>query len=69
LIKFCGHYLLVVNQENKVEKRLVTLGQRLNGMTVISKGIKADDKVIINGLQKARPGSVVNPQTASATAG
>jgi RND family efflux transporter MFP subunit len=64
-----GHYLLVVNQENKVEKRLVTLGQRLNGMTVISKGIKADDKVIINGLQKARPGSVVNPQTASATAG
>lgn len=64
-----GHYLLVVNQENKVEKRLVTLGQHLDGMVVISKGIKAGDKVIINGLQKARPGSVVNPTTASATAG
>jgi hypothetical protein len=38
-------------------------------MVVISKGIKAGDKVIINGLQKARPGSVVNPTTASATAG
>ncbi|MDF1584507.1 MAG: efflux RND transporter periplasmic adaptor subunit [Methyloprofundus sp.] len=64
-----GRYLLVVNQENKVEKHLVSLGQRLNGMVVISKGIKADDKVIINGLQKARPGSVVNPTTATATAG
>jgi len=64
-----GRFVLVVNQENKVEKRLVTLGQHLDGMVVISKGIKADDKVIINGLQKARPGSVVNPTTATAKAG
>ncbi|WP_428354616.1 efflux RND transporter periplasmic adaptor subunit [Methyloprofundus sp.] len=63
-----GQYLLVVNKENKVEKRLVTLGQRLDGRVVIEQGIKANDKVIINGLQKARPGSVVNPQTDS-TAG
>ena len=63
-----GRYVLVVNQENKVEKRPVTLGQRLDGMVVIKKGLKAEDNVIINGLQKARPGNVVNPQTAS-TAG
>ncbi|MCK5355099.1 MAG: efflux RND transporter periplasmic adaptor subunit [Methyloprofundus sp.] len=61
-----GRYLLVVNKENKVEKRPVILGQNLNGMIVIKEGIKADDKVIINGLQKARPGSVVNPKTATA---
>ena len=60
-----GHYLLFVNKENKVEKRLVTLGQRINGMVVIKKGLNAEDKVIINGLQKARPGSLVNPKTAS----
>lgn len=63
-----GQYLLVVNKENKVEKRLVTLGQRIDGMVVIKQGIKADDKVIINGLQRARPGSVVTPQ-ADSTAG
>lgn len=63
-----GRYLLVVNKENKVEKRPVILGQNLDGMVVIVQGIMADDRVIINGLQKARPGSVVNPQTDS-TAG
>jgi len=63
-----GRYLLVVDKENKVEKRLVTLGQHLDGMVVIKEGIKAEDRVIINGLQKARPGSLVNPQSDS-TAG
>ncbi|NOQ14221.1 MAG: efflux RND transporter periplasmic adaptor subunit, partial [Methyloprofundus sp.] len=61
-----GRYLLVVNKENKVEKRPVTIGQKIKGMIVIKEGIKADDQVIINGLQKARPGSVVNPKTATA---
>jgi multidrug efflux pump subunit AcrA (membrane-fusion protein) len=60
-----GHYLLLVNKENKVEKRLVSPGQRINGMVVIKKGLTAEDKVIINGLQKARPGSLVNPKTTS----
>ena len=64
-----GHYLLVVNQKNKVEKRQVTVGQRSEGMIVIKKGVIAEDKVIINGLQKARPGSVVKPLGASSTAG
>ncbi len=62
-----GRYVLVVNKKNKVEKRPVTLGQHLDGMVVIKQGITADDKVIINGLQKARPGSVVNPQADSTT--
>ncbi|NOR80639.1 MAG: efflux RND transporter periplasmic adaptor subunit [Methyloprofundus sp.] len=62
-----GRYVLVVDKENKVEKRLVTLGQHLEGMVVIKEGIKAEDKVIINGLQKARPGSLVNPKTDSTT--
>jgi RND family efflux transporter MFP subunit len=64
-----GHYLLVINPKNKVEKRQVTVGQRSEGMIVIKKGLIAEDKVIINGLQKARPGRVVKPQTASSTAG
>jgi len=61
-----GRYLLAVNKDNKVEKRPVVLGQNLNGMIVIKEGITADDKIIINGLQRARPGSLVNPKTATA---
>ncbi len=61
-----GRYVLVVNEDNKVEKRPVTLGQNIGGMMVITEGIKASDRVIINGLQKARPGSLVNSQPATA---
>ncbi|RLA17571.1 MAG: efflux transporter periplasmic adaptor subunit [Gammaproteobacteria bacterium] len=60
-----GRYLLIVDKDNKVEKRPVTLGQHIDGMVVVKHGVNAEDKVIIKGLQKARPGSVVNPQTAS----
>lgn len=61
-----GQYVLIVTQDNKVEKRPVALGQKIEGMVVIKEGIKAADKVIIKGLQKARPGSLVNPKTATA---
>ena len=63
-----GRFVLVVGAENKVEKRSVVLGQRIKGQVVIKQGIKATDKVIIKGLQKARPGSIVNPQSAAITA-
>jgi len=61
-----GRFVLIVNQENKVEKRPISLGQNLDGMVVITSGIKVDDRIIVNGLQKARPGSVVNPKSATA---
>jgi len=64
-----GRYVLVVNQENKVEKRPVSLGQKVKTQVVIKKGIKATDKIIVNGLQRARPGSVVNPKMSASTAG
>lgn len=64
-----GRFVLIVDKKNKVEKRRVVLGQRIEGQVVIKEGIKATDKIIINGLQKARPGSIVNPQNAAITAG
>ncbi len=57
-----GEYVLVANSENVVEKRPVVSGQVVDGMKVIKKGITADDRIIINGLQRARPGGKVNPQ-------
>jgi len=60
-----GRYLLIIDKENKVEKRPITIGQRIEHRIVIKKGLKASDTVIINGLQRARPGSIVNPQSAT----
>lgn len=57
-----GTYLLLVNHEQKVEKRAIVAGQTINGKRVIEKGLQAGDKVIVNGLQRARPGAKVQPQ-------
>lgn len=58
-----GQYVLTVNAENKVEPRPIkTLG--MNGPDwLVGAGLKGDEKIIVNGLQKARPGSVVKPVT------
>ena len=57
--------VLVVGAENKVAAKAVTLGQMVGGLRVIDSGLKAEDKVIINGLANpaVRPGSVVDPQS------
>lgn len=57
-----GKYLLVINADNEVEKRRITPGQVIDGLQVIEKGIQADDRIIINGIQRARPGAKVNPE-------
>lgn len=48
-----------------MEQRYVTLGQQEGTNFVVSKGLKEGDEVIIEGLQKVRPGVVVNPVLAS----
>lgn len=57
-----GDFLLVVNDENTVEYRPVKLGIAMEGMRVIEEGVEADDRIVVNGLQRARPGTEVNPQ-------
>ena len=59
-----GNYLLVVNDENVVEYRPVKLGITEGGLSVVEDGIKPGESVIVNGLQRARPGAKVNPQPA-----
>ncbi len=53
--------VFVVNNENTVEVRPVTLGPLDEGLRVIREGLKAEDKVIIDGLQRARVGAKVTP--------
>ena len=54
-----GTYLLIVNAENKVEKINVRTGQRIDGLIVIEEGLREGDRVVVNGLQRARPGRAV----------
>lgn len=55
-----GKFVLVVDDSNTVKQRHVVLGRRINAMWVVEKGIKPGEKVIIEGLQKVRPGVEVN---------
>jgi RND family efflux transporter MFP subunit len=56
-----GRYLLVVNDKDAVEQRPVKVGADVKGMRVIEEGLKADDWVVVSGLQRARPGAKVTP--------
>jgi RND family efflux transporter MFP subunit len=57
-----GRYVLVVKPDNTVEQRPVTTGLTTDDhLVVIEKGVAADDWVVVNGLQKARPGAPVEP--------
>jgi len=61
--------VFVVNSENTVEVRPVTLGPLDEGLRVIREGLKAEDKVIIDGLQRARVGAKVAPHPPKEPAG
>lgn len=54
-----GSYLMVVDKDNVVEKRLVRTGQLVDGLRVVKEGIRVDDRVVVNGIQRARPGAKV----------
>ncbi len=61
--------VFVVKDDNTVEARAVVLGPLDEGLRVIREGLKADDKVIVDGLQRARVGAKVTPHLAAAPAG
>jgi RND family efflux transporter MFP subunit len=56
--------VFVVKDDDTVEARQVTLGPLDEGLRVIRDGLKPDDRVIIEGLQRARPGAKVAPHAA-----
>ena len=57
-----GRYLLTVNSENMVEKKPIRMGRLENGLRVIEEGLQPGDRVVVNGLQRARPGAKVDPE-------
>ncbi len=55
-------FVLVVGADNKAEYREVTLGAPVNGLRVVSSGLKAGERIVVNGLQHIRPGAQLAPQ-------
>ena len=51
----------VVGPENKVALRSVTLGPRVGQDYIVTEGVKAGESVIVEGIQKVRPGDIANP--------
>ncbi|MBX3438667.1 MAG: efflux RND transporter periplasmic adaptor subunit, partial [Planctomycetaceae bacterium] len=58
-----GAYLLVVDDQNIVQYRPVELGLLEDGIRAIESGLNPHDRVVVNGLQRARPGTEVAPET------
>jgi membrane fusion protein (multidrug efflux system) len=57
-----GYQVAVVDDENKVSIRAVTVGERAGAQWIIADGLKPGERVVVEGVQKVRPGMRVNPK-------
>ena len=57
-----GSYLLTVGSDNMVTKKPIGMGQLVDGLRVIAEGLQPGERVIVKGLQRARPGVKVDPE-------
>jgi membrane fusion protein (multidrug efflux system) len=57
-----GYQVAVVDNENKVSIRTVTVGDRVGNQWIIADGLKRGERVVAEGIQKVRPGMHVNPK-------
>ena len=55
-------YVMVVNKENKAEYREVSLGVAVDGLRMVTSGLKPGEQIVVKGLQRVRPGAAVAPQ-------
>ena len=56
-------FVFVVDKAGKAEYRAVTLGPVVDGLRVVRSGLKPGEKVVVNGLQRVRPGAPITAQT------
>ncbi len=61
-------FVIVVDSTNRAQYREVVIGRLHNGLRVIEEGLQASDRVVVNGLQAARPNSVVKVNTVAMNA-
>ena len=56
-------FVLVVGADQKVAYREVKLGASVDGLRVVREGLEPGEMIIVNGLQRVRPGAAVAPTT------
>lgn len=59
-----GDFVLVVGSEQNVEQRYITTGRQVEAAIVVEDGLVAGEAVIVEGLQRVRPGAAVDPVAA-----
>jgi len=55
-------FVMVVGPDNTAAYREITLGAHVNGLRIVTNGLKPQERVVVNGLQRIRPGALVAPQ-------
>jgi RND family efflux transporter MFP subunit len=61
-------FVLVVDEQNVAQAKYVTLGPLIDGLRVVTSGLQANDRVVVNGLMRARPGTQVAPELSTVAA-
>lgn len=54
-------FVLVVGDDGTLDYRGVTLGEKIQGLRIITQGLSPDDKIVVNGLQRVRPKMQIAP--------
>lgn len=55
-------FVLVVDKDNKAEYREVKTGATQDGLIIVDSGLQAGERIVVNGLQRVRPGAPIAPQ-------
>ncbi|MPZ37427.1 MAG: efflux RND transporter periplasmic adaptor subunit [Rhizobiales bacterium] len=55
-------FVMVVGDDKKAAYREVTLGAFVDGLRIVTKGLQPGERIIVNGLQRVRPGALVAPE-------
>jgi len=55
-------FVMVVGADDKAQYREVTLGANVDGLRIVTSGLKPGERIVVNGLQRVRPGALVAPQ-------
>lgn len=54
-------FVLVLANDGTVEYRGVTLGEKVQGLRIVTQGLEAEDKIVVNGMQRVRPKMQIEP--------
>jgi membrane fusion protein, multidrug efflux system len=55
-------FVLVVGADNRAELRAITLGRAVDGLRVVTSGLSGGERIVVNGLQRLRPGMLLRPE-------